>query len=224
MRLLVVEDYAPLRRSLVKGLAEAGFAVDATGEGDEGLWFARDQDYDVVLLDLMLPGVSGWEILRRIRLEGVRTPVLILTAKDTVPDRVEGLDAGADDYLVKPFAFEELLARVNALVRRKYEAKGPALRVADLEIDRHTRGVRRSGETVELTAREYDVLELLALRAGEVVSRSEIEGHLYPFDTEPSSNVIDVFIRQIRVKLEAGGRPRLVHTRRGSGYVLKEGA
>jgi DNA-binding response OmpR family regulator len=223
MRLLVVEDYAVLRRSLVKGLSEAGFAVDATGDGEEGLWYARDRAFDVIILDLMLPGMDGRDILRTLRRESVQTPVLVLTARDAVEDRVAGLRLGADDYLVKPFAFDELLARVHALIRRAYDAKAPVLRVADLEINRQERSVRRAGRAVNLTAREYDVLELLALRAGQVVSRADIEGHLYSFDTEPSSNVIEVLIRRLRVKLEAGGRPRLLHTRTGAGYVLGEG-
>ncbi|NIA21981.1 MAG: response regulator [Anaerolineaceae bacterium] len=222
MRLLVVEDYTPLRKSLTRGLAEAGFAVDATGDGEEGLWFARDEAYDVIILDLMLPTVDGWEILRRLRREGIGTHVLILTARDVVGDRVGTLNAGADDYLVKPFAFEELLARVNALIRRKYGAKDQVLRLSDLEIDRNVGSVHRSGRLVELTAREYQLLEFLALRAGETVTRTEIEGHLYAFDAEPSSNAVDVFIRRIRCKLEAGGHPRLLHTRRGVGYILKE--
>ena len=220
MRLLVIEDYAPLRRSLVKGLLEAGHATDASGDGAEGLWFAQDRAYDVIVLDLMLPGVDGWEILRRTRAEGVSTPVLILTAKDAVPDRVRGLNAGADDYLVKPFAFEELLARIGALARRKYDSPAPVVRVADLEIDRNARRVQRAGRPVQLTPAEYAILELLALRGGEVVTRTEIEQHLYTLDTEPSSNVIDVLIRRIRVQLEQGGQKRLLHTRRGMGYVL----
>lgn len=223
MRLLLIEDYAPLRKSLAKGLREAGFAVDVTGDGEEGFWYAKSNDYDVILLDLMLPKMDGLTILRRLRKEGIAVQVLILTAKDTVDDRVKGLNLGADDYLVKPFAFEELLARVRALVRRNYESRSPVIRVADLEINTSTRVVRRTGEVIALTPREYALLEFLALRAGQVVTRAEIWEHLYDFEDESTSNVTDVYILYLRRKLERGGRPRLIQTRRGVGYVLGEG-
>jgi len=223
MKVLLVEDYVPLRKSVARGLQEAGFAVDATGDGEEGLWYARSGDYDVIVLDLMLPKVDGLTILRRLREREDPVPVLILTARDTVPDRVRGLDLGADDYLVKPFAFEEFLARVRALVRRKYETRSPSVQVGDLTVDTSRRTARRGGRTIELTPREYALLELLALRAGQVVSRTEIWEHLYDFAAEPGSNVIDVYIGHLRKRLEAGGRPRLIHTRRGLGYVLDEG-
>ncbi|GAG45443.1 unnamed protein product, partial [marine sediment metagenome] len=219
---LLVEDYEPIRTSVAQGLREAGFAVDATGDGQEGLWYARSGDYDVVVLDLMLPKVDGLTILRRLREHENPANVLILTAKDALDDRVRGLDLGADDYLVKPFAFEELLARVRALVRRKYEARSPVITVADLEIDTGTRTVRRAGRTVELTAREYAILEFLALRVGQVVTRTAIWDHIYDFDAEPGSNVIDVTVGHLRKRLEQGKRPRLIHTRRGVGYVLGE--
>ena len=222
MKILLIEDYAPIRTSVAKGLTEAGFAVDATGDGEEGLWYARSGDYDVIILDLMLPKVDGLTILGRLREHENPASVLILTAKDTVRDRVKGLDLGADDYLVKPFAFEELLARVRALVRRKYDARSPAIRVADLEIDTSTRTVRRAGRTLNLTAREYAILEFLALRAGRVVTRTEIWEHIYDFNAEPDSNVIDVYVGRLRKRLERGKRPRLIHTRRGLGYVLGE--
>ena len=222
MKLLVIEDYAPLRQSLVQGLTEAGFAVDATGDGEEGLWYARDGGYDVIVLDLMLPGRDGLSILRQLRHEENRSPVLILTAKDTVEDRVDGLDAGADDYLIKPFAFEELLARVRALLRRKYEVGTNEVHIAGLCIDLRGRRVTWVGEVVDLTAREFAILEVMALRVGEVVSRTEISEHVYGFDAEPTSNAIDVFIAQLRRKIESPDRPRLIHTRRGMGYVLQE--
>ncbi len=222
MRVLVVEDYAPLRKSLSRGLRNAGFAVDATGDGEEGLWHAESGEYDVIVLDLMLPGMDGLTVLRRLREAGRKTHVLILTAKSEVADRVEGLNVGADDYLVKPFAFEELLARVRALVRRNYEAKDPVIRVADLEIDTVARVVRRGGEPVTLTAHEYALLEFLALRAEEVVSRTDIWEHVYEFHSAAHSNVVEVYIGYLRRKLERGGRPRLIHTRRGQGYVLGE--
>ena len=222
MRILVIEDYDPLRKSLAKGLQEAGFAVDATGDGEEGLWYATDEAYDVIILDLMLPKIDGLSILKKLRAKGRQNHVLILTAKDTVDDRVEGLNTGADDYLVKPFAFEELLARVNALVRRQYAVKSPEIRVGDVEIDTRTRSVRRAGEIVELTGREYSLLEFLALRCGQLVTRTEIWEHLYDFNDEPNSNVIDVHVGHLRKKLEKNGWSRLIRTRRGMGYILTE--
>ncbi|MBM4020573.1 MAG: response regulator transcription factor [Planctomycetes bacterium] len=220
MRVLVVEDYPPLQRALVKGLREAGFAVDATGDGEEGLWYASGSDYDVIVLDLMLPGVDGLSILKRLRRDGRAAHVLILTAKDTVADRVRGLDAGADDYLVKPFAFEELLARVRALARRAYCAKNPRLQVGDLCIETTAQRVTRGREAVHLTPREYALLEYLAVRAGQVVSRTDIWEHLYEFNSEADSNVVDVYIGYLRRKLERPGRPPLIHTVRGRGYLL----
>jgi len=222
MRVLVVEDYAPLRKSLVKGLRQAGFAVDATGDGEEGLWYARSNDYDAIVLDLMLPKLDGLTVLRRLRQAGGKAHVLILTARGEVDDRVKGLNLGADDYLVKPFAFDELLARVRALVRRGYAAKRPTIRVADLEVDTVARTASRGGKPLGLTAREYALLEFLALRAGQVVSRTDIWEHVYEFNASPDSNVVDVYIGYLRRKLERGGRPRLIHTRRGQGYVLEE--
>ena len=222
MRILVIEDYDPLRKSLAKGLQEAGFAVDATGDGEEGLWYAMDEAYDVIILDLMLPKMDGLSILKKLRARGRQNHVLILTAKDTVDDRVAGLNTGADDYLVKPFAFEELLARVNALVRRQYAVKSPEIRVGDVQIDTGTKSVRRGGEAVELTGREYSLLEFLALRSGQLVTRTEIWEHLYDFNDEPNSNVIDVHVGHLRKKLEKNGWSRLIHTRRGMGYMLTE--
>lgn len=220
MRVLVVEDYAPLRKSLARGLREAGFAVDASGDGEEGLWYAESNEYDAIVLDLMLPKLDGLTIIRRLRKAQSPTSILILTARDAVEDRVRGLDLGADDYLVKPFAFEELLARVRALIRREYGARAPVIRVADLEMDTAARVVRRAGRQIELTGREYALLELLALRAGEVVTRTDIWEHVYDFDSSAQSNVVDVYIGYLRRKLEASGLPRLIHTRRGQGYML----
>lgn len=220
MRLLLVEDYAPLRESLAEGLAEAGFAVDSAAEGEEGLWYARSNDYDVIILDLMLPKVDGLTILKTLRQLGNPVHVLILTARDTLPDRVRGLDCGADDYLVKPFAFEELLARVRALIRRRYEVKNPLICIADLEIDTAAHRVRRAGNTIELTAREYALLEFLALRAGDIVARTDIWEHVYDFHSSAQSNVVDVCIRRLRTKLEGPGLPPLIHTHRGQGYML----
>jgi DNA-binding response OmpR family regulator len=220
MRLLLIEDYRPLRQSLAKGLREAGFAVDATGDGQEGLWYALGNDYDVIVLDLMLPGLDGLEILKTMRSQGRQSCVLILTAKDTVQDRVTGLDLGADDYLVKPFAFEELLARIRALVRRGYQEKSPRVEIEDLRLDLTAQRVWRGPEEIQLTPREYALLEYLALRAGRTICRSDIWEHLYEFDSSASSNVVDVYVGYLRRKIERPDKPALIHTVRGRGYRL----
>lgn len=220
MKVLVIEDFTALRNAIERGLREAGYAVDATGDGEEGLWYARSNPYDVLILDLMLPGIDGMKILRAIRRAQINVRVLILTAKDELDDRVTGLDAGADDYLTKPFAFPELLARVRALVRRHHDEADPVLRIADLEVDTVAKRVRRGGIPVELTAREFSLLEYLAHRAGEVVSRSEIWESLYEFDHDAQSNVVDVYIGYLRRKLNENDRPNLIHTRRAQGYLL----
>ena len=220
MRVLTVEDDDPLREALCQGLEEAGFAVDGAADGEEGLWYARSNEYDAIVLDLMLPRIDGLTILSRLRREGSAVPILILTARDTVADRVKGLDFGADDYLVKPFAFAEFLARVRALVRRGYNNRDPVIRVEDLEVDTAGRTVRRGGHSIDLSAREYALLEFLAARAGHVVSRSAIWEHVYDFHSEPESNVVDVYVGHLRKKIEQPGRPKLIHTRRGQGYLL----
>ncbi len=222
MRILVIEDYAPLRRALDQGLREAGFAVDTAADGEDGLAQALTGLYDTVVLDLMLPRVSGSDILKTLRNKNDRTPVLILTARDSVPDRVHGLDLGADDYLVKPFAFPELLARIRALVRRRYDAATTTVRIADLKIDTAARTVERGGVAIALSAREYALLEYLAARKGQVVTRSEIWDHLYDFASDPSSNVIDVYIGYLRRKIDGDCTIKLIHTRRGQGYTLAE--
>ena len=222
MRLLLIEDYRPLQQSLTKGLREAGFAVDTTGDGQEGLWYAMGNEYDVIILDLMLPGMDGLEILKKIRSEGRNSHVLILTAKDTVRDRVTGLDLGADDYLVKPFAFEELLARVRALLRRSYREKNPCIEIKDLRIDLTTQRVYRSSEEIRLTPREYALLEYLAMRAGQTISRTDIWEHIYEFASSASSNVVDVYVGYLRKKIERPNEPALIQTVRGRGYMLGE--
>ena len=181
---------------------------------------AASNEYDVVVLDLMLPGLDGLTVLRRLREQGRGTHVLILTARDAVDDRVRGLREGADDYLVKPFALEELLARVQALCRRSYQRKNPRIEIDDLSIDTGTRTARRRGQPIELTAREFTLLEYLALRQGQVVSRTEIEAHLYPDSAELMSNVVDSAICTLRKKITPPGSAPLIHTRRGMGYVL----
>ena len=222
MRILVVEDFTPLRNALVKGLTEAGFAVDAAANGEDGLWQARSGEHDVIVLDLMLPKIDGLIILRELRKAKNPAHVLVLTAKDTTEDRVKGLELGADDYLVKPFAFAELLARVKALVRRKYETKSNLIKVADLEVDISTRIVKRAGRVIDLSGREYALLEYLALNANRIVSRQDIWQHMYDFNASLESNVVDVFVRLLRRKIERPGLPRLLQTRRGQGYMLSE--
>jgi len=222
MRILVVEDYEPIRSSIVQGLQEAGFAVDAAGDGEDGKWLSESNEYDVIVLDLMLPGIGGLELLKGIRKAGRDVCVLVLTARDLVEERVAGLNAGADDYLVKPFAFPELLARIRTLVRRRYGAKSALIEIADLCIDTAKQCVSRGGLDIELTAREYALLEYLAMRVGEVVSRADIWAHVYDFPDDSQSNVVDVYVGYLRKKIEAPERPRLIHTRRGRGYVLGE--
>lgn len=222
MRVLVIEDYGPLRKAVAQGLREAGFSVDATGDGSEGLELALASSYDLVVLDLMLPGMDGLELLRTLRAQGRECHVLVLTAKDRVEDRVAGLDAGADDYLPKPFALDELIARARALVRRAYGRKNPRIRVGDLEIDTTARIVQRGGEPIVLTAREYALLEFLAMRRGEVVTRTDIWEHVYDLRSESYSNVVDVYIGYLRRKIERPGWTKLIHTRRGQGYVLED--
>lgn len=220
MRVLVVEDYDPLRVATAKALREAGHMVDTAPDGEEALTLGRTERYDVIVLDLMLPKVDGLTVLHTLRADGVASHVLILTARDDVQDRIRGLDAGADDYLVKPFSMGELVARIRALVRRHYAKKEPVIEIGDVEVDTVGRCARLSGEPVELTAREYALLEYLALRRGQVVSRDEIRKHLYEGRSNAASNVIDVYISYLRSKLEGEGRSKVLHTRRGQGYVL----
>jgi DNA-binding response OmpR family regulator len=221
MRILVVEDYGPLRLSIAQRLREEGYAVDETADGAEGLWMGQENDYAAVILDLNLPSMDGLEVLRELRVKKPEMSVIIVTAKDAVSDRVAGLDAGADDYLVKPFALDELAARVRVLVRRGFGKKDAVIRVGDLEVDTATRTARRGGVELKLTSREFALLELLALRAGQVVSRSDIWEQLYDFNEDVESNVVDVFIAYLRKKLERPDLPKLIHTRRGEGYILQ---
>lgn len=222
MRILLVEDNDPLREAIAERLRQDSYAVDATGDGKEGLWLAEENPYALAILDLTLPGIGGLEILRRLRADGRALSVIITTARDAIADRVDGLDAGADDYLVKPFALEELIARVRVHLRRRHDKADPVVRIADLAVDTKARVASRGGEALDLTAKEFSLLELLALRAGQVVSRADIWEQLYDFAVETDSNVIDVFVNRLRKKSEAGGRMRLIHTRRGLGYVLSD--
>jgi len=220
MRILVVEDSAPIRKAVVQGLREAGYAVDEASDGDHGLRLARTGEHDVIVLDLMLPIIDGLTVLKTLRQKRCPAHVLILTARDTPDDKVRGLELGADDYLIKPFHFAELLARVKALVRRKYETRGILVEVADLTVDLAGRVVRRGGQIVDLSGKEYSLLEYFVLNAGRIVSRTDIWQHVYDVNALPESNVVDVFVARVRAKIERPGKPQLIHTRRGQGYFL----
>lgn len=220
MRLLIVEDHEGLAQDLSLGFREEGFAVDVARNGVDAEHSATAVRYDCIVLDIMLPGKDGWAVLSGLRKRDIDSPVLCLTARDAVDDRVRGLNLGADDYLPKPFAWAELLARVRALVRRGHQKADPVIIIDDLRIDTAAKRVERGGRHINLTAREYSLLELLALRRGEVVSRSYIWDHLYDWADESSSNVIDVYIGYLRSKLDKSFPSKLLHTRRGQGYVL----
>ena len=221
MRLLVIEDHEALREGLCQFLREAGYLVDSEPGGDEGLWAAQGSEYDLVLLDLMLPGIDGLSILRRLRAQGNPIHILVISARDGLDDRLEALDAGADDYLVKPFPLSEALARVRAMLRRSFGKKSPVIREGDLEVDPMRRSVSRAGRPIELTALEYRLLEYLAYRTGEVVSRTEIWEHVFEDGSGGSSNAVDVYVSYLRKKLNYEGARELIHTRRGQGYILQ---
>jgi len=221
MKVLLVEDSARLQMSVGRALRKAGYALDVTDNGEDGLWRAEANDYDVIVLDIMLPKLDGLSLLRQLRQKGKGTHVLLLTAKDTVEDRVQGLQLGADDYLVKPFALEELLARVEALCRRAYGSKQTRLVIADLEIDTVAKEVFRAGNLVRLKPRGYLLLEYLARRSGQVVTRGEIEAHIYDDSVDPMSNVVESAVCSLRKKICVPNPAPLIHTRHGLGYVLK---
>ena len=218
VKILVVEDSERLRRSLEYGLKHSGFAVEAVGDGEDGLDYARLGQYDVVILDLMLPGIDGLTLLRRLREAGSKVHVLILSAKDQVAERIAGLEAGADDYLTKPFEFDELVARLRALVRRRYGSKSPVHEVGSLRVDTARRAVSRARKEIPLTRNEYSVLEYLVTRRGRVVSKPELLEHLYAGDDMASENAVEVLIHQLRKKIVEGD---LIRTRRGHGYVIE---
>ena len=220
MRVLIIEDSKTLCDSLRVGLQRAGYDALSAYDGERGLGMARAGTYDVVILDLMLPGIPGLEVLRQLRAEGADVHVLVLTAQDQTQDRIDGLNAGADDYLGKPFSFDELLARIQALTRRRYGTKNPQIEVGDLLVDTTARTASRAGNLLSLTNREYRLLELLAVRAGETVSRMEIEEHLYGCANLPLSNVVDSAVCSIRSKLREQSEVPLIHTRPRLGYVL----
>ncbi len=221
MRLLVVEDEARIARFIRRGLEEEGHAVDVATDGDEAIVLATTNDYDVILLDILLPRRNGLAVCRDLRQRNVATPILMLTAKDSVQDKVAGLNSGADDYLTKPFSFDELVARVNALTRRQALARSPILSVADLTLDPISHDVQRGGDSVELTNKEYALLALLMRRPGQVLTRTQIAQQIWDMDVDSDSNVIDVYIRYLRKKVDAGRDQPLIHTVRGVGYTIR---
>jgi two-component system copper resistance phosphate regulon response regulator CusR len=222
MRILIVEDEPKIAAFLCKGLAENGFVVDTASHGDDGLHLARTVAYDLVILDVMLPQVDGWTILTALRQEEKQVPVLYLTARDSVSDRVKGLELGADDYLVKPFAFSELLARVRSILRRRPARQQETIQVADLEVDVVRHRAVRSGRRLDLTPKEFALLSLLARRTGDVLSRTLIAEQVWDMNFDSDTNVVDVHIRHLRSKLDDPFDRKLVHTVRGVGYVLEE--
>ncbi len=220
-RVLVIEDDEQILKFLKRGLAYEGYEVDTAMDGPSGLAIARDNPPDLVVLDLMLPGMDGLEVCRRLRAGGP-VPILILTAKDTVTDRIQGLDMGADDYMVKPFELDELLARIRALLRRAQPAQPQILRFADLTLDTGARQARRGERVISLTAKEYELLELFMRNPRQVLDRDTIFDRVWGYDFGGASNIIEVYVRYLRQKLEEGGESRLIHTVRGMGYVLRE--
>lgn len=221
MRVLLIEDYKQMVRALKKGLEEEGFAVDVATDGEEGGFKAESANYDVIILDLMLPKEDGLSLLKRWRSKGIKSHVLVLTARSSIEDKVLGLDLGADDYMTKPFQLEELLARLRALIRRGHNIKDPVLRIHDMEIDTTARTVKRGDKPIHLTPREYALLEFLAYHQGKVVTRSMIWEHLYDEYDENTSNVVDVYIRYLRNKVDKGFATQLILTRWGEGYILR---
>ena len=222
MKILIVEDELKTGEYQRQGLSEAGFVVDLARDGVDGLHLALSEAYDLAIIDVMLPGIDGWQVLQGIRRAGREMPVLFLSARDSVDDRVKGLELGADDYLVKPFAFAELLARVRTLLRRGGKVKEPeTLRAADLELDLLRRRVTRAGQRIDLTAKEFSLLELLLRRQGEVLPRSLIASQVWDMNFDSDSNVIEVAIRRLRMKVDEGFETKLIRTARGMGYVLE---
>ena len=220
VRILLVEDESRVAGFIAKGLREQSYAVDISSDGEQALYQAAGNQYDIVILDVMLPVKDGHTVCRELRASGFRTPILMLTARGNVDDRVEGLDSGADDYLAKPFDFKELLARLRALLRRPAGLLPHVARVADLVLNTASHAVTRAGKPVALTAKEYALIEFLMLNQGRVVGREQIGQHVWDENFDPLSNVIDVYIKRLRSKLDTGFGRRLIHTRRGEGYIL----
>jgi DNA-binding response OmpR family regulator len=222
MRLLIVEDEKPLARVLKKGLEEQGFTVELAFDGEDGLFLARNYAFDAILLDVMLPKIDGLELLRTLRTKGVETPVLMLTAKRELRDKVTGLELGADDYIAKPFDFPEVVARIRSAIRRNKGKPAPLIELADLRIDTNTRAVTRGGKVLDLSSKEYEYLEYLALNRERVVSRQELLDHLYSASYDFDSNIIDVYISNLRRKVDRDFPRRLIQTVRGAGYRLAD--
>lgn len=222
MRLLLAEDDKRIANFVSKGLRENSYAVDVVSDGEEALYQVSISDYDLIILDVMMPLKDGFEVCQELRQSGNKTPILMLTAKDAVEDRISGLDFGADDYLVKPFEFGELLARLRALLRRQKEIRPPKIVIADLEIDTISNRVWRGGNEILLTAKEYVLLEYMAREKGKVIGREEISNHVWDESFNVFSNSIEVYINRLRTKIDKGFTPQLIHTRRGAGYVLDD--
>ena len=220
MRILLVEDEPRVAGFIAKGLREQTYAVDIARDGEQALYNAAVNEYDLVILDVMLPARDGHSVCRELRASGVRAPILMLTARDAVDDRVAGLDSGADDYLTKPFDFKELLARLRALLRRAAPLRPQVARVADLTLNTASHAVTRAGKPVNLTAKEYALLEFLVFNEGRIVDRERIAQHVWDETFDPLSNIIDVYVKRLRDKLDAGHKLRLIHTRRGEGYIM----
>lgn len=220
MRLLLVEDDPRIARFVAKGLREQAYAVDISGDGEDALYQAAINSYDLIILDVMIPGKNGFEVCRELRRSGQKIPILMLTARDAVEDRITGLDHGADDYLTKPFEFRELLARLRALLRRSAEIRPAQIKVADLVLDTGAQSVSRAGRTIPLTTKEYALLEFLARNAGRVVGRAEIAEHVWDESFDPFSNLIEVYVNRVRRKIDASSAKPLLHTRRGAGYFF----
>lgn len=221
MRILLVEDEPRMAQVVAKGLREHSYAVDVADDGNAALYQTSINDYDLILLDVLIPGPDGFEVCRELRARGDATPVLMLTARATVDDRITGLDAGADDYLTKPFAFRELLARVRALLRREPRIQGNVFELEDLVMDSASHRVSRASREIDLTAKEYALLEYLARRAGQLVSRAEIAEHVWDESFDPFSNAIEVYVNRLRRKIDEPHAVKLIHTRRGEGYILE---
>ena len=222
MRILIIEDEKKIADFIKRGLKEEGYAADVAYDGENGYFLAKTNDYDLILLDLLIPKIDGITLCRRLKEEKILTPIIMLTAKDTVKDKVRGLDSGADDYLTKPFAFEELPARARAILRKKDSQAPTKLQVDDLVLDLYTHKVTRGGKDIKLTAKEYSLLEYLMRNAGIVVTRTMISEHVWDIDFDTFTNVIDVYINYLRNKIDAGSKKKLIHTIRGRGYILKE--
>jgi two-component system copper resistance phosphate regulon response regulator CusR len=223
MRILLLEDDPQMARIIRRGLAENAYAVDAVSTGEDALYRAGLADYDAIVLDVMVPRPDGFEVCRRLRAEGSAVPILMLTARDSLADRVGGLDAGADDYLVKPFQFDELLARLRALLRRRGTLEAPVVTVGPLELDTRSHRVRLEGRAIPLTTKEYALLEFLARNAGRIVGRAEIADHVWDEEFDPFSNLIEVYVNRLRRNLEKASPRKLIHTVRGAGYMLEDG-